>query len=136
MTTPASPSRTAAIAFAVDAAAVLLFCAVGRRNHDEAVTAAGIVHTAWPFLTGLVAAWLLYRAWRRPTAPWPTGVAVWLTTIVVGMTIRVVTGAGIAVSFIGVATLVTGVLLVGWRAAVKLRSAQKQPGNSPGTAQR
>jgi hypothetical protein len=114
MTTP----RIAALAFAADAAAVVLFCAVGRRNHAESVTVSGVAETAWPFLTGLAAAWLLYRAWRRPTEVSPTGVTVWLSTVAIGMGIRAGTGAGVALSFVVVATLTTGTLLLGWRAIV------------------
>ena len=110
--------RTAALAFAADVMCILLFCAVGRRNHGEGVTLSGVAETAWPFLAGLVASWLLYRAWRRPAAVRPTGVAVWLGTVATGMGLRVVTGAGTALSFVVVATLVTGGLLLGWRAGV------------------
>lgn len=111
------PTKTAALAYAADAACVVLFCTIGRRNHAEAVTLAGIAETAWPFLAGLTVAWLLNRAWRQPRAVWPTGVILWLGTIVIGMGLRAVTGAGIAASFILVATAVTGALLLGWRAA-------------------
>ena len=108
--------RNAATAFAADVACVLLFVAVGRRNHDEGVTPAGVAETAWPFLAGLAAAWALYRAWRSPAAV-RTGVVVWLGTVGVGLGLRAAVGAGIALSFVLVATAVTGALLVGWRAA-------------------
>ena len=111
-----SPSRSAALAFAADIGCVIAFVSVGRRNHAEGVTLAGIAETAWPFLTGTVLGWLVSRGWRRPTTPVPTGVIVWACTVVVGLALRVASGEGIAFSFIMVATLVTGVLLVGWRA--------------------
>lgn len=111
-----NPSRSAALAFAADVICVIAFVAVGRRNHAEGVTLAGIAETAWPFLTGTVVGWLVSRGWRRPTTPVPTGVIIWICTVVVGMALRVASGEGIAFSFILVATLVTGVLLVGWRA--------------------
>ncbi len=116
-TRTSAPTKTAALAYAADAACVVLFCTIGRRNHAEAVTLAGVAETAWPFLAGLTVAWLLSRAWRQPTAVWPTGVVLWLGTIAIGMGLRTVTGAGIAASFILVATAVTGALLLGWRAA-------------------
>ena len=119
---PAARSTpTAALAFAVDAACVVLFCTVGRRNHAEPVTVSGVAETAWPFLAGLAVAWLAGRAWRRPIAVWPTGVTLWLGTIAIGMGLRAATGAGVAFSFILVATLVTGALLVGWRAIAARR---------------
>ena len=112
-----SCTRTAALAFAADVVCVLIFVAIGRRNHAEGVTLAGIAQTAWPFLTGLSAAWLMYRAWRAPIAVRPTGIQVWLSTVAIGMGIRAGIGAGIALSFIAVATAFTGASLVGWRAA-------------------
>jgi peptidoglycan/LPS O-acetylase OafA/YrhL len=100
----------------IDVACVLVFCAVGRRSHDEGLNVAGIATTAWPFLSGTMLGWLLSRAWRRPSALYPTGVAVWLCTVIVGMLLRKVTSAGVAGSFVVVAATVTAVLLLGWRA--------------------
>lgn len=121
----ASPTRSAALAVVADAICVLLFVAVGRRNHAEGVTLIGVAQTAWPFLTGTVVGWLLSRGWRRPSALYPTGLTVWICTVVVGMVLRVITGAGTAVSFIVVAALVTAALMLGWRAlrAVSARRA-------------
>jgi peptidoglycan/LPS O-acetylase OafA/YrhL len=102
--------------FGVDTACVLLFCAVGRRSHDEGLNVAGIATTAWPFLGGTAVGWVLSRAWRRPSAVYPTGVVVWLSTVAVGMLLRKVTSAGVAGSFVVVAATVTALLLLGWRA--------------------
>jgi FtsH-binding integral membrane protein len=100
----------------VDVACVLVFCAVGRRSHNEGLHVAGIATTAWPFLSGTALGWLLSQAWRRPSSLYPTGVVVWLSTVVVGMLLRKVTSAGVAGSFVVVAATVTAVLLLGWRA--------------------
>ncbi|UQX10556.1 DUF3054 domain-containing protein [Candidatus Mycobacterium methanotrophicum] len=108
----------------VDVACVLLFCAVGRRSHDEGLSAMGVATTAWPFLSGTALGWLAARAWRRPTALVPTGIVVWVCTVAVGMLLRKATSAGVAASFVVVASTVTAVLLLGWRAAVQL-SARK-----------
>jgi hypothetical protein len=105
---------------AVDVVGVLVFCAVGRRSHDEGLDVTGLAVTAWPFLTGTVVGWLVSRGWRRPTAVAPTGVVVWLSTVVIGMLLRKATSAGVAASFVVVATTVTALLLLGWRAAVGL----------------
>ncbi len=102
----------------VDIGCVLVFCAVGRRSHDEGLNIAGVAATAWPFLTGTVVGWVLSRGWRRPTAVVPTGVTVWVCTVVVGMLLRKVSSAGVAVSFVVVASSVTALLLLGWRAAL------------------
>ena len=51
-----------------DVAAVLVFCAVGRRSHAEGITIAGVATTAWPFLTGTVVGWLAARGWSAGRA--------------------------------------------------------------------
>ncbi|MDD4866851.1 MAG: DUF3054 domain-containing protein [Mycobacterium sp.] len=104
----------------VDVVAVLVFCAAGRRSHDEGINIGGVATTAWPFLTGTVLGWLVARGWRRPTAVVPTGVVVWLCTVTVGMVLRKATAAGVAASFVMVASAVTAVLLLGWRGAAGL----------------
>ncbi|ORA73695.1 hypothetical protein BST25_11775 [Mycobacterium heidelbergense] len=104
----------------MDVIAVLVFCAAGRRSHDEGLGIAGVATTAWPFLAGTVVGWLASRAWRQPTALAPTGVIVWLCTVAVGMALRKASSAGVAASFVVVAASVTAVLLLGWRAVVGL----------------
>ena len=105
---------------AADVVGVLVFCAVGRRSHAEGITVSGVASTAWPFLTGTVIGWLASRGWRRPTAVVPTGVVVWVCTVAVGMLLRKASSAGVAASFVVVASSVTAVLLLGWRASVEL----------------
>ncbi len=110
--------RSSALAALADIVGVLVFCAVGRRSHAEGLTVAGVADTAWPFLVGTAVGWLLSRGWQRPTAVAPTGLVVWLSTVAVGMLLRKATSAGVAVSFIVVATVATAVLLLGWRVVV------------------
>ncbi|OBF29157.1 DUF3054 domain-containing protein [Mycobacterium sp. ACS4331] len=112
--------RRVLLAVLADIVSVVVFCALGRRSHAEGMTLAGIAETAWPFLTGAAVGWLASRGWRAPTAVAPTGVVVWVSTIVVGMLLRKATSAGVAVSFIIVASLVTAALLLGWRGALTL----------------
>jgi hypothetical protein len=111
---------TTLCAFATDIVCVLVFCAIGRRSHAEGVTITGVAETAWPFLAGAGVGWLLARGWRRPMALVPTGVAVWLCTVAVGMLLRKATSAGVSTSFVVVASLVTALLLLGWRGVAKL----------------
>lgn len=118
--------RASLTALATDLICVVVFCTIGRRSHAEGLTVAGIAETAWPFLTGTLAGWLLSRGWQRPTSLAPTGIVVWISTVVIGMILRKLTSAGVAVSFIVVASLTTAVLLLGWRgvlAAVRSRHA-------------
>ncbi|MGO9926581.1 MAG: DUF3054 domain-containing protein, partial [Mycobacterium sp.] len=48
----------------MDVICVLVFCAVGRRSHDEGASVTGVATTAWPFLTGTAVGWLASRGWR------------------------------------------------------------------------
>lgn len=100
-----------------DAAAVVLFAAVGRSSHGEGVDLAGVAATAWPFLAGAAVGWGLARAWRRPTALC-TGAVVWTAAVVVGIGLRALTGQGTAPGFVVVTAVVLGALLVGRRALV------------------
>jgi Protein of unknown function (DUF3054) len=111
-------SRRALISLSADILSVLVFCALGRRSHAEGLTVAGVASTAWPFLSGTLIGWLVSRGWQRPTAVTPTGVVIWACTVAIGMLLRKVSSAGVAVSFVVVASSVTAVLLLGWRAAL------------------
>ena len=110
--------RSSVLAVLADVVGVLVFCTIGRRSHAEGLTVAGVADTAWPFLVGTAVGWLLIRGWRRPTAVAPTGLVVWASTVVVGMLLRKATSAGVAVSFVVVASAATAVVLLGWRVAV------------------
>jgi len=113
-------TRAALVALATDVVCVLVFCTIGRRSHAEGLTVMGITETAWPFLAGTAVGWLFARGWRRPVAVVPTGVVVWLSTVVVGMLLRKASSQGVSPSFIVVASLVTALLLLGWRVAAAL----------------
>lgn len=112
----------------VDLVAVLIFCALGRRSHDEGLDVSGLAATAWPFLSGTVLGWLLSRGWRTPTAVAPTGLTVWVSTVLVGMILRKATSAGVAWSFVVVASTATAVLLLGWRAVFEFVARRRAPG--------
>src|SRR6185503_652025 len=92
--------RRAPIALLADIVCVIVFCTIGRRSHAEGLTVAGIAQTAWPFLAGTV--------------------VVWVCTVVVGMLLRKATSAGVQASFVVVASIVTAVLLLGWRVVAAL----------------
>lgn len=123
--------RAVVPALAADIACIAAFTALGRRNHQEAVSLAGVAETAWPFLTGAAIGWLVSRGWRRPVAL-STGITVWVCAVAVGMVLRRVTSAGTAPSFVLVATLATGVLLLGWRAAVGRAEARRAKASREG----
>lgn len=118
------------VPFVVDAVLVIVFCAIGRRSHNEDVLT-GLLRTLWPFATGLVLGWVIavaVSAGREGASAakrfdgrrlWPTGVIVWISTLVTGMLLRVVSGQTIAFSFVLVAASVLALFLLGWRAAMK-----------------
>jgi hypothetical protein len=107
--------RSARLAVLIDVCCVLVFVAIGRASHAKGETLGGIASTAWPFLCGLGAGWVLSRAWRRPLALRPAGVMIWLLTVALGMVLRVVSGQGTAAAFIVVALAFLGLFLLGWR---------------------
>lgn len=124
---PTPERRTVIIAALIDVALIALFAAVGRRNHAEGVTPVGIADTAWPFVAGAATGWIASRGWRRPIAVAPTGLTVWIATVVVGMFLRRLAGEGTAWSFVVVATVVTGLLLLGWRVVASRRLGRSAP---------
>lgn len=115
MNTPVSDRRLG-VAVALDVFCVVLFVAIGRRNHDEGSALSGVVRTAGPFLIGLAIAWLAAKAWRGPMTS-RTGVRIWVITVVAGMVLRrLVFDRGTAPAFVIVATVFLGASLIGWRA--------------------
>jgi hypothetical protein len=120
-------------AFALDAALVTVFAAIGRASHGEDALA-GLWVTAWPFLAALVAGWVVSLAWRSPLAPVRTGLPVWVVTVAGGMLLRAVSGQGTAFAFIVVATVTLLLFLVGWRvvAAVVRRFRRTRHSSQPG----
>jgi hypothetical protein len=105
----------------LDAALIFLFAAIGRHSHGETSALAGIAITAWPFLAGMAAGWLVsLSAFHRAPLRARDGIPVWLCTVAIGMLLRSLTGSGTAFSFIVVATLFLGAGLLGWRALAVL----------------
>ena len=129
--------RRLATAVGLDTFVVVLFVAIGRRNHDEGNSLGGLLETAIPFLVGLAIAWWIARAWRRPMRL-ATGLLIWPVTVLVGMIVRrLAFDEGTAASFVVVATLFLGAGLVGWRAAARPIERRRRPRHHlvrPGTA--
>ncbi len=107
--------RRTPLAAGLDTALVVLFVAVGRREHERDSAIAGLVDTAAPFVIALALTWLVLRVWRSPVAL-RTGVGVWAGTLVGGMVLRnLVFGDGTATSFVVVAAAFLAASLIGWR---------------------
>ena len=125
MTTAPPLSRRIALPAGLDALAVIVFIAIGRRSHDESGSVTGFLHSVWPFLVGAAVGWAIAAVVTRPRAfapatLWPAGVTVWVSTVVIGMLLRVASGQGTALAFCIVASIATAVLLLGWRAVAAL----------------
>jgi len=107
-----------------DAVSIVIFVAIGRKNHDEGQAASGIFRVAAPFLLALLVGWVIARAWKEPLSH-RSGVLISLTTIVLGMLLRnIVFDDGTATAFIIVATVFLGTLLNGWRLLARTRLAR------------
>jgi len=118
-----------AVALVLDAALICLFAAVGRRSHSEAGALLSVLSTAWPFLTGMATGWVITLvALRRVPLKVRAGIPIWLCTVAIGMALRGVTGEGTALSFVVVATVFLGVVLLGWRA---IAAAAARRGRTP-----
>ena len=109
-----------ALGILADVCCVLAFVIIGRGQHHDGVTVAGVASTSWPFLAGLAAGVLAGRAWRQPFALWPSGVAVWACTVVIGQALRALSGQGTDLAFILVSAAFLGLFLFGWRVVVQL----------------
>jgi Protein of unknown function (DUF3054) len=126
----ARDDRSTPIAASLDALCVVIFVAIGRRNHDESSAIEGTLTTAAPFLISLAVAWIVLRAWRRPV-DLRTGLLIWPIVVIVGMLVRrFVFDDGTALAFVIVATIFLGLTIVGWRAiwtVVESRRRQSAP---------
>ena len=114
-------SRAVLWSAVADVLCIVIFVAIGRRNHDEGEAASGIFRVAAPFVIAAVVGWLASQAWKKPLEL-RTGVIIWLTTIILGMILRhFVFDDGTATAFIIVATVFLCAFLTGWRALVRNR---------------
>ena len=109
-----------ALGVLADVCCVLAFVIIGRGQHHDGVTVAGVASTAWPFLAGLAAGVLAGRSWRQPFALWPSAVVVWACTVAVGQALRAISGQGTDLAFILVSAAFLGLFLFGWRVVVQL----------------
>jgi len=120
MVTMETADQRLALAAGLDTGVVVLFVAIGQREHDQDTAINELIETSAPFLIALAIAWLALRVWKNPTT-WRTGVGVWAIVLVVGMLLRnLVFDDGTATSFILVAAGFLGFFLVGWRLVLTL----------------
>ena len=97
-------------------------------QHGTPLTSQNLLLVGWPFAVGVLLGHLAIRAWRAPFRLWPHGVFVWAITLATAMALRTLFSAGTEVSFVIVTAVVTGVLMLGWRAlALHLTCAERAP---------
>lgn len=115
----------------VDALLVMLFAAIGHREHERSLGVLGILETAAPFLLALAVLALATRFRATHSRIWPHGVVLWLGTVALGLALRILTGSTAAVPFVVVATIALGVLLLGRRAVTQFAASRKVRAGGP-----
>jgi hypothetical protein len=107
-------------AAALDLLAVLVFVGIGRAVHTHGASIAGLVSTAWPFVTGLAVGWLVLSVRHRSPRSIASGAVICTLTVAVGMTLRVLANQGTAFAFVVVALCFLGAFMCGWRVVARL----------------
>lgn len=113
--------------FIFDALAILAFAIFARMAHkSEPFTVVNILDTYWPFLIGVLIAWVYFRLRRMTGVSMASGVIVWACTVVSGLGIWAANnGRTPHISFIIVATVMSGLLLLGWRLIARLVASRR-----------
>ncbi|MEO6956117.1 MAG: DUF3054 domain-containing protein [Antricoccus sp.] len=108
-----------------DAVLVVVFAVIGMSSHSETLSAAGIWHTAWPFLAGAAIGWVVVLITRRPGPGLLAGGIVWVSTVVLGLIFRHLSNQGLSMPFPIIAAVVLAVFLLGWRFVARLMMSQR-----------
>lgn len=111
---------TKTTAIAADLVAIAVFALLARMAHqtDEMpFTFVGWLSTLWPFLLGVLVAWAVLAATKMDgVRVAPGGLVAWIVVVVVGLAIWGVRNAAFPHwSFILVASLMSALLMLGWR---------------------
>lgn len=112
-------------ALIVDVIAIAVFALLARIAHQTdamPLNVAGWLSTWWPFLLGVLLSWGLIGGLKLDGhRVFPAGVLAWVVTAVVGLGIwSFRNGAVPHWSFVLVATVMSGLLLLGWRAVARV----------------
>lgn len=108
--------------FVVDALAILAFAIFARLAHKaEPFGVVSVFNTWWPFLIGVVIAWIFLQVQKRPAVSWTSGAIVWACAVFAGLGFWAGEHGRVPhISFIIVATVMSGLLLMGWRLVARL----------------
>ena len=120
------------IALLVDILAIALFAFLARLAHqtdDMPLTVGGWLSTWWPFLVGVLLSWAFIVGLRLDAhRMFPAGLMTWVITVVVGLGVWAVRNGDIPHwSFVLVATVMSGLLLLGWRAVAQMITGRRTP---------
>ena len=103
-------------AIAADYVAIAVFALLARAAHqsdDMPFNFTGWLSTLWPFALGVTLGWLISRENK--------GGLIWIVTVVTGLVIWGIRNQAIPHwSFIIVATVMSALLMLGWRGVAKL----------------
>lgn len=105
-----------AVRIIIDLVLVVVFAAIGRASHAEALDAGGLARTAMPFVGAALLVWIFIVLTNRTFPPLREGLVVWGATLVLGMVFRMMVGDGVQAAFVAVAAAVLAAFLLGWRA--------------------
>ncbi|OFM59863.1 hypothetical protein HMPREF2678_05120 [Corynebacterium sp. HMSC058E07] len=135
---PGKTQRSPVMALSFDVLAVLLFALLARIAHNTPempLSFTGWLDTSWPFPIGVAIVWaLLWIGVVRPRKSaqvtgadgfsgfeFSTGAMVWITNVIVGLGIWGIRHGEVPHwSFMIVATVMSGLLLFGWRGMFRL----------------
>lgn len=138
-TTAGADQRSSVPAILWDALAVLVFAILARLAHNtesDPFTLTNVLNTYWPFLIGSVGAGVVLMAMgRNLRLIVPSGLIVWVATVVVGLSIWGVRHGSVPHwSFILVATIMSGLVLLGWRSGylMAMRARSKESNRQTG----
>lgn len=104
---------------AIDLVCVLIFCAIGRGQHGEALDPLGMFTTAYPFVIGWLSGAIGCVTQGRFWPWWMHALVMTIAVVAIGMAARNLMGQGVQVSFVIVATIANALLLFGWRAVAE-----------------
>lgn len=122
---------TSLLADIVAIALFALFARIAHQTDDMPLNVIGWLSTWWPFLLGVLLSWALIAGLHLDGhRVFPAGLLTWVVTVVVGLGIWAFRNGDIPHwSFILVATIMSGLLLLGWRAIARvvLRRQNRAP---------
>ncbi|GAB2498298.1 hypothetical protein CATRI_12400 [Corynebacterium atrinae] len=113
-----------------DVIAILTFAILARLAHntpEAPFTTLNVLGTFWPFLLGGITGHAICYATKKPTLPIaPGGLIIWLSTAITGLGIWALRHGELPHwSFIIVASIMSGLLLIGWRGLTNMRAKTK-----------